>query len=457
MIIKKGDKFIFEETGEVIEPKFQDYKCPEDYIRDGIKWLEPMTAQEVDQDLEEFNQSLDYLAEEKLDGTRALFHFTDKGIRVFSRRVSKKTNWFVENSDLLPHIRDWEFPKEYIGTVIDGELYIPDRPFKDVASTMNCLWDKAIDRQLELGFVHLKAFDILYYKSIKITAMPLYRRKDYLEEVLEVVKCPYIEKIKSFVDTIVVPLTLPVMKELNKNTLKDRYPVLYKEIQENLQGQVAVLDSEVRLSKQAYYEYVVCNGGEGIILKNIKGKYYHRRTKEYLKVKKFLTRDVVIIGYSEPTMLYEGKTLSEGGTWEYWCDAEDEHNIIIHEYSLKEADDLGLIPVTKYYALGYIGTIQFGVVITDKELEEWKKNNPKEKPIVKEINGKKLLYVGETSGMTEEVREEISKNKEKYIGTVIEIKAQEVIKKTGKLRHPRYMRMRFDKSLEDCTWKDHIS
>ena len=42
------------------------------------------------------------------------------------------------------------------------------------------------------------------------------------------------------------------------------------------------------------------------------------------------------------------------------------------------------------------------------------------------------------------------------IGTVIEVGANELIKKTGKLRHPRFMRFREDKEADRCIWKDHI-
>jgi ATP-dependent DNA ligase len=42
------------------------------------------------------------------------------------------------------------------------------------------------------------------------------------------------------------------------------------------------------------------------------------------------------------------------------------------------------------------------------------------------------------------------------IGKVLEVKANELFKDTGKMRHPRFLRMRPDKNPEDCTWKDHI-
>lgn len=42
------------------------------------------------------------------------------------------------------------------------------------------------------------------------------------------------------------------------------------------------------------------------------------------------------------------------------------------------------------------------------------------------------------------------------IGKVIEVKANEQYKDTGKLRHPRFLRMRDDKDNLACTWTDHF-
>ena len=66
-----------------------------------------------------------------------------------------------------------------------------------------------------------------------------------------------------------------------------------------------------------------------------------------------------------------------------------------------------------------------------------------------------MLQVGDCSGFDEQLREYITNNKERLLGTVIEVKAQEVLK-TGKLRHPRFNRFRRDKSLEMCIWQDHL-
>jgi ATP-dependent DNA ligase len=61
----------------------------------------------------------------------------------------------------------------------------------------------------------------------------------------------------------------------------------------------------------------------------------------------------------------------------------------------------------------------------------------------------KLQEVGDTSGMTLEVRRDMSANPDKWIGTVVEVAGQEVLRDA--IRHPRYIRTRPDVSPKACT------
>ena len=177
------------------------FSKPADFDESGCIYCEPMLAKEITKDAEQdrcFKSSAFYV-EEKFDGTRGILQFFDKNIlelnddcvpdtqrgftRCFSRRISKKTNWFCENTDSVPHLRDIDVP-ELAGTIIDGEMFIDGRPFKDVAAALNCSWDKAVDRQRVLGKITFHAFDILRYKNINTEKMPLYKRKEYLQELV---------------------------------------------------------------------------------------------------------------------------------------------------------------------------------------------------------------------------------------------------------------------------------
>lgn len=61
-----------------------------------------------------------------------------------------------------------------------------------------------------------------------------------------------------------------------------------------------------------------------------------------------------------------------------------------------------------------------------------------------------LLEVGRVSGMTDEVRLDMSQNPKRWIGSVIEIAAQEFAKE--RLRHPRFLRPRFDADPKSATF-----
>jgi ATP-dependent DNA ligase len=391
------------------------------------------------------------------------FYSQDGYARVFSRRVSEKTKWFCENTDSLPQLRDLCVPS-LDGTILDGEIFIPNRPFKDVSSLLNCKWDKAIERQTELGFAVFHAFDILSYKGVDTKKMPLSRRKVFLERAVKEINSPYVELV-TYGETATVSIDRDSLNKVKLN--QSKYPALFKET-EHLQTITPVkaaprlpmfknkplASKSVNLSKKAYYEYIVMNGGEGVILKPMNGRYHTgERGDDYLKVKAFLTREVIVMGYSEPTEKYEGKFPDD--YWEYWCDEYGNRATFRTPMSASFLIKKGYIPVTKYYYLNQIGTIRFGVIITQEEttkLPGGKKFNF-DGTIIK---GHSVLEVGECSGFDEEVREYYSEHKEACIGTVIEVKANSIFPDTGKFRHPRYLRDRPDKSPLECTWSNHV-
>lgn len=428
----KDRKQKLKEIAKEYPPLYTNYFY-DDYIKDllrgDIQFIENMCAKEPlnEEQLQEMLTSTDYLAEEKYDGVRADLHFGDK-IRCFSRRISKKTGWYAENTDNVPHIRDLNYPEELKGTVLDGEFRVLSGDFKDISSLMNCNFDEAILRQKENGLkATFIAFDILYYKGISVMKMPLHRRKDLLADVIRRLpsECDIIQS--SFTDDKMhIYITKDVIQGLSAS-----YPTLLKEISE-LKPKPNETPFWMLASKQAWYEYILVKGGEGLMLKHKDGKYHMKRCREYTKYKKFLTRDVVISGFIEPTRVYEGKAPE---TWEYW-----------------EGDT----PVTKYYAKGWIGTVKYSVLITQEELEELKKKNPKEKYDCYYFEGNLYLEIGDCGGMDEQMREYMSNNKPYLIGKVIEVGCNEVIKKTGKLRHPRFLRIRDDKVNTMCTFKDHL-
>lgn len=443
----------------VIEALFpmSAWNTPEAYAFANIKGYEPMTAKELEteEQQDEKLNSEDYFLEEKFDGTRALCYFLAQECiesgevvdaigfcRVFSRRISKKTGFYAENTDSVPHIRDIDCP-ELDGTILDGEMFINGLPFKEVSSTLNCLWDKAVDRQIEKGFITFHAFDILFYRGIDLRKMPLERRKKYLKIVVEEVNSPYVQlvdyqscgrniDIRPYESSHGTPEDL--YYSLKDKDKLNSYPVFSKEMEEFIDDLRVYV---THLTPRAFYEYIVATGGEGLIIKPKNGKYHHKRGWEYSKIKAFLTREMILIDFEEPTREYTGKAPKNWGYWE------------------------GDTPVTKHYYNKQVGNLVLGVLITEEELDKIpeKKRGKLYTPSYAKIHNHDELYIMEvcvTSGFDDETREYFTRNKDRLIGSVIEVKANDIMKDTGKLRHPRYLRMRKDKNPEQCTWKDHI-
>lgn len=465
------DKSLFV-NGKLYEPKFLTYSCVEDYKKDGLVRLEPMlaTALETEEEQNEYCLKDDFCVEEKFDGTRATLHFKKDSegngyCRCFSRRESVKTGWLSENTDSVPQLRELNIP-ELDGTIIDGEMFIDGRPFKDVAAIMNCNWDKAVSRQLDMGFVTLHAFDICYFKGIKVENMSLRRRKYYLQRVIDLLEgYHFITMVPYFEDF--VPLRTPDSL-IPFESAKDKYPELWRCLKENQDHKVKEFGTGAditQLSKKAYYEYIVMHGGEGAILKPMGAKYEHKRTRSYLKIKKFLTREVIIMGFTEPTTEYKGKfpTIE---AWDYW-ETQEQDVVDLSEMSITEREQFKnywypneCSPVSKFYAKGWIGNIRFGVIITQAEIDKLPKNKKFNIERCNFFHGGEehfVLEVGECSGFDEEMREYLTEHQSEVLGRVFEVKANELFKDTGKLRHPRFLRMRDDKNATDCKWGDYVS
>ena len=451
----------YSEYNEMFSEKV--WNSPEVFKTANIRGYEPMTAKELEteeQQDEKLNDT-NYIIEEKFDGTRALVYFlaqphidgSEVGFcRVFSRRVSKKTGFYVENTDSLPQIREIDEP-ELKGTILDGEMFIEGLPFKEVSSTLNCLWDKAIDRQIEKGFITFHAFDILFYKGIDLRKMPLERRKEYLRLAVEEANSEYIKEVKyyncgkpigdSYISDMISEYGEDqfIRDVLEPN--KDTYPHLYE-----------CYEERKSLTPRAYYELIVSLDGEGVIIKPKAGKYHHKRGWEYSKIKKFLTRELIVLGFSEPTKEYTGKDIRK---WAYWVEKDTDRRVMGNFYG-----DSNYIPVTKYYYHNQVGVMRLGVLLTKEELDSIPKNKQGEFDYADEyfeydsLRDMYVMLVCECSGFDDETREYFTRNKDSMVGTVVEVKANEIFKDSGKLRHPRYMRRRFDKSLEQCIWKDHI-
>lgn len=495
--IVNEDGFLKYEDGEIIEPLFiADEWDYDTYKNAGIKGYPPMLAKEIveEEKIQEISDSKDYIVEEKFDGTRGLMYFfsqpteddNDIGYcRIFSRRVSVKTGFFAENTDLLPHLRDINIP-ELDGTIIDGELFINNQPFKEVSSTLNCLWDKAINRQLEKGFISFHAFDILKYKGVDLRKVKLSKRKKFLHRVINKINNKYVEEVPFYPCGSAFSLDIDEFLK-NRNIDKNEFINNLNNNKKDYYNLFNSINNSSPFNAKAFYELITLIGGEGIILKPKQGQYKcDKRQGEYLKVKKFFTRECIIMGFTEPTREYSGKFPKD--RWDFWVNQYDNRLPVskAKNISAKELLREGYTPVTRFYYHGLVGDLRVGVIISDEEIDLLPKD--KKFTIVEMgINSKpyKVIEVGALQGFDDNMRYNFSftwfdrKNKryeriiptetkynevkdddkwQKYSfkGDVVEIKSNEVFKNTGKMRHPRFLRLRYDKSAEECVWKTHV-
>jgi DNA ligase-1 len=154
---------------------------------------------------------------------------------------------------------------------------------------------------------------------------------------------------------------------------------------------------------QKLYEEALAWGCDGLILRDPKGRYKFGRgtIKEGLiyKMKPFQTFDAKIIGIIQSTEVREG--------------AEKKINELGRSVTSKKKNDRVLIEKASAFVVIYKG----------KELKV-------------------------TIAMTDEEKEEVWKNKKKYIGRMIEYKGMLVgAKENGLPRHPTFIRMRDDKGI----------
>lgn len=164
--------------------------------------------------------------------------------------------------------------------------------------------------------------------------------------------------------------------------------------------EITIVKQQANNTEQ-YYKDIVNANGEGIILKHIQSKYIPngRSKDDWIKVKQVATWDVVIMSYTDPEQFTENSK--------------------------------GEQTVNRFFVKGWISAIEFGVYKEDK-----------------------LIKVGQCTGMSDAIRKEISENKNKYIGKVLEVKGQPILKDA--IRHPRFVKVREDLNPTQCTYKKFI-
>ena len=281
--------------------------------------IEPMKINKFKDELD-FKQTVssgEYLASEKKDGAFYQVMKNAKGdIGIFSRTVSKKTGFFVEKGENVPHIVEWA--KTYLpnDTTLITEVYYPGKTSKDVTKILGCLPQKAIERQ-EGNPIHIYVHDVLRWSGIDLVSKPTIERVSWLD---------YVPDVEDYVD---------IAKYYTEN-------------------------------QEAELNAIWADGGEGMVFKKADALYCPgKRPREYKKAKTEDELDAVIMGFVEPENVYTGKELEN---WPYWMGDTPVTKAFHHGW--KAGIEVGLYLSTG--SLVSIGTVTSGM--TDHLREDMAKN-----------------------------------------------------------------------------------
>jgi len=213
----------------------------------------PMNAQGVkDPDhLQDLLNDDNYVAQEKLDGMRAVIHITEVGLRIFSRSAGvDDPSRPLEKTSSLPHLAALTFPS-LVGTVLDTEILIAGKDCAELSGTIHKK-DIGLENRLVMAFV----FDILQLNGVNVTGKPLQERIAMLES-----------------------------------------------LKTELVSEHVVFLPWARLSddKQSIYQRILADGGEGVMLKRLDAVYVEggRPSNNWYKAKKSATFDCVILGFTK--------------------------------------------------------------------------------------------------------------------------------------------------------------
>lgn len=166
------------------------------------------------------------------------------------------------------------------------------------------------------------------------------------------------------------------------------------------------------------------SGEEGMVVKKKTALYEPgKRPMTMLKAKQVDYIDAVIIGFKEPTVEYTGKEIE---TWQYWMTEEGVNLPVGFHYG--EFKD-PIIPITKHAYYGWNNAIEIGAY---------------------DENGQ-LKSIGTiASGLTDFMKEDMTKYPEDYLYKVCEIQCMSLDKKAKTIRHGFLVSMREDKNPTEC-------
>lgn len=276
----------------------------------------------------------------------------------------------VEKTSNFPHLVEFISSLNMVNLILDGEIHYPGKTSQYATHVTGSTPEVATNFQNTNGYIHYTIFELLRTPKAHWTIENTYRERRRL--------------LEHFYNTFIKG----------------------KPIEEYIHIVPARFEN-----KKAYVESLLAEGKEGGVLKKLDGKYLMGKKPKWnwMKVKQEDTTDLIIIGFEKPKREYTGKNTKD---WLYW----------------EELPDGSQIPVTEWYARGWIGSIILGAYVKGS-----------------------LQRICTASGIAKAVREDMTNNPNKYLNKIARVKFME--KTTdGYPRHPYFVNMHEGKRLEECVW-----
>lgn len=202
------------------------------------------------------------IAQPKYDGERMLIHFDKMSVACTSRRISKKTNKFMQNEDKLPILQNVAKNINLDYTVLDCECYQKD--WSTIVGILHSLPERAIELSA-LTPPKFAVFDCLWYDGHDIESLSYIERLNYANKVVQKINNEFVHLVQFVND------------EYCADDIQNAY--FFKNEDEQIEATKHIIDA----------------GFEGIVLKSLNRKY--RDVGASIKCKKFETVDVVVYDY----------------------------------------------------------------------------------------------------------------------------------------------------------------
>lgn len=137
--------------------------------------MEPVTSSRV-------KEAESFIHEIKYDGIRGLLYFEGSGFRIFTKKGNERTGFYPELKVLNALVDDRQL-------VLDGEIYVDGKngkpAFHDVLVRETVRTERNLQYYVRNYPAKYVVFDILQMNGRLLTGLPLFERKELLDQIME--------------------------------------------------------------------------------------------------------------------------------------------------------------------------------------------------------------------------------------------------------------------------------